>query len=190
MRTTIKRALTLAVTLGVLFGAHRQAGAQARESGDPCINKERTPAWCIMKLGRLGTVEEGDEDPFLLHRSCGITDQDIVQVNFDGGANTMTKRSVRRDPAANGTILEQIRSARKIRRPDFPALGRLVNYWFWIPRNSSDQDNGLPRRTMLKSILVNESGATIQTLAEDTSPAAQALIKFLDENCLEAETRP
>jgi hypothetical protein len=141
------------------------------QSSNPCVSLDgNVPRWCIMRADRFFA-----SDPFIKHRSCGVTDLAVVEVDIDHGVVSKTAKPIPEE--ALNDLIANAATVAGVPVPVFPD-NRLINYW-----NVLDPDfNPITSRVLLRSMEVTDLGGPfIDT--EDPSPQAQALIRLLDEQC-------
>jgi hypothetical protein len=146
------------------------------EDPNPCIDlKANVPQFCIMRADRFHV-----EDPFIKHRSCGITESALIIVDIDDHTVRKTVQPISQETMS--ALRRTFFSANGIPVPPL-SRQRLVNHWKVI----NPASNTLADRVLLRTQHFN--GGQWQIDAQDSSPDSQALIGLLDSICPPTENQ-
>jgi hypothetical protein len=142
---------------------------------NPCMSTNGDfPSLCIMRADRFVK-----SDPFLKHRSCAVTNLEIVQVDVDHGV--VQRRGKALKPGMLATLTDAMnafpRSGGETLHPPFSTVDRLTNWWWSL----DTKYNPVSERILLRS-QHKTNGSTVVDFQSSISEA-QTLIQLLEQNC-------
>ena len=141
------------------------------QEANPCVDLNgRVPELCIMRADRFHV-----EDPFIKHRTCGITENAIIEVDIDNHIVRKTVQSITPDSVA--TLRHNFESIEGIPVPRL-STQRLINHW----KVTNPSVNAPTDRALLSTRHIDSLGQ-VHIDAEDQSSEAQALVALLDLVC-------